>query len=202
MTALRFHRVGERGLLIEVGDNSHVHRLASYLRERLTGQLAELIPGHDTLLAVGAVDRPLEATVSAWRPDSTLTESVGRERCIAVVYDGEDLAEVAAECRMSVREVVRRHQAGTYVVAFSGFAPGFAYLTGGDVALRPSRRAVPRPRVPAGAVALAGEYSAVYPHHSPGGWKLLGRTTQQMFDVTAEPPAYLCPGDRVRFISR
>ena len=90
------------------------------------------------------------------------------------MYDGEDLADVAAACGMSTDEVVRRHVAGRYTCAFCGFAPGFAYLTGLDPALHLPRRPTPRTRVPAGAVAIAAEYTAVYPSPSPGGWHLLG----------------------------
>ena len=102
-----------------------------------------------------------------------------------MTYDGPDLAEVARACGVSPEEVVRRHVAATYTVAFLGFAPGFAYLIGGDESLRPGRRDEPRERVPVGAVALAGEYAAVYPRASPGGWQLIGSTELVMFDARA-----------------
>jgi KipI family sensor histidine kinase inhibitor len=120
---------------------------------------------------------------------------------IPVVYDGEDLAEVAAACGTSTDEVVRRHLAGRYECAFCGFAPGFAYLTGLDPGLQLPRRATPRTRVPAGAVAIAAEYTAVYPSPSPGGWHLLGRTDAVLWDVSRPEPASIRPGTTVRFVA-
>ncbi len=118
---------------------------------------------------------------------------------LPVVYDGEDLPLVAELTGLSVAGVVERHCAPTLTVAFCGFAPGFAYLVGLDPALVVPRRASPRTTVPAGAVAIAGPYSAVYPTSSPGGWQLIGRTTRQVWDPTARVPALLTPGTPVRF---
>ncbi|GAA3817963.1 5-oxoprolinase subunit B family protein [Cellulomonas soli] len=120
---------------------------------------------------------------------------------LPVRYDGADLREVADLVDLSVEEVVARHLAPEYTVAFGGFMPGFAYLTGLDPRLRVPRLATPRERVPAGAVAVADEFSAVYPAASPGGWRLLGRCPTVLFDVDREPPALLPPGSRVRFVA-
>ncbi|GAA3420047.1 hypothetical protein GCM10018952_61710 [Streptosporangium vulgare] len=95
--------------------------------------------------------------------------------------------------------MVERHTGRELVVGWLGFAPGFAYLTGLDPALHVPRLDTPRTSVPAGAVAVAGPYSAVYPSASPGGWRLLGRSATAVWDVAAEPPALLTPGTRVRF---
>lgn len=121
---------------------------------------------------------------------------------LPVVYDGADLAEVAALTGLTVDAVVERHAGATYTVAFGGFMPGFAYLVGLDPTLRVPRRATPRERVPAGAVAIADEFTAVYPAATPGGWRLLGRCDVPLFDVTRTPPALLTPGSRVRFVPR
>ncbi|MEV0145933.1 MULTISPECIES: allophanate hydrolase subunit 1 [unclassified Nonomuraea] len=118
---------------------------------------------------------------------------------IPVVYDGEDLASVAELAGLSPEEVVARHTGRDLVVGWLGFAPGFAYLTGLDPALHLPRLGTPRTSVPAGSVAVAGPYSAVYPSASPGGWRLLGRTSLRVWDVTAEPPSPFRPGTRVRF---
>lgn len=118
---------------------------------------------------------------------------------VPVRYDGPDLDEIARGTGLSVAEVIRRHIAGEYVVAFCGFAPGFAYLTGLDPALRLPRRSIPRTRVPAGSVAMSDRFTSVYPSASPGGWHLLGRTTMAMWDIDHEPPGLLTPGTRVRF---
>lgn len=119
---------------------------------------------------------------------------------IPVVYDGDDLDDVARLTGLSREEVVRRHTAAEYTVAFTGFAPGFGYLVGGDPALAVPRRPQPRTAVPAGAVGLAGEFSGVYPRRSPGGWQLIGRTGLALFDANREPAALLEPGTRVRFV--
>ena len=118
---------------------------------------------------------------------------------IVLDYDGPDLASVAEQTGLTVAEVVRRHQAPDYTVQFCGFSPGFGYLTGLDPALELPRLASPRAAVAAGSVAIAGEYSAVYPSSSPGGWRLLGRTESVLFDLNRSPPALLRPGTTVRF---
>jgi KipI family sensor histidine kinase inhibitor len=116
---------------------------------------------------------------------------------VPVVFDGPDLADVA---RLSgVRDVVAALTGVELTVAFSGFAPGFGYLTGLPEELHVPRRGTPRTRVPAGAVALAGPYAGIYPRSSPGGWQLVGRTDAVLFDVDRDPPALLVPGARVRF---
>ena len=96
--------------------------------------------------------------------------------------------------------MVAAHTGTPWQVAFGGFAPGFMYLTGGDPRLQVPRRSSPRTSVPAGSVALAGEYSAVYPRSSPGGWQLIGRALVDVFDLDRDPPALLVPGARVRFV--
>lgn len=121
------------------------------------------------------------------------------EVVIAVRYDGPDLADVAATTGLTEDEVVAAHTATTWTVGFGGFAPGFAYLVGGDARLHVPRRDTPRPSVPAGSVGLAGDFSGIYPRSSPGGWQLIGRTDAELFDVGRNPPALLQPGMRVRF---
>ena len=119
---------------------------------------------------------------------------------IPVTYDGPDLADVASHTGLSEEEVVAAHTDRPWTVAFGGFAPGFAYLVGGDERLVVPRRETPRTSVPAGSVGLAGEFSGVYPRTSPGGWQLIGHTDAVMFDVDRDPPALLVPGAHVRFV--
>jgi KipI family sensor histidine kinase inhibitor len=113
--------------------------------------------------------------------------------------DGPDLEAAARATGLSPAEVVDLHAGTTYAVYMLGFLPGFAFL--GDVApaLRLPRRAEPRTRVPRGAVAVAGQQTAVYPQESPGGWNLLGRCPVPLFDARRAPPALLAPGDRITF---
>ena len=126
---------------------------------------------------------------------------VPRLHTLPTRYDGPDLADVAAMLRLPAAEVVRRHQAAIWTVAAVGFSPGFGYLTTPDPLFAAvGRRADPRPRVPRGSVALAAQMCAVYPSATPGGWQLIGSTTAELFDVTAEHPALLRVGDRVEFV--
>ncbi|MFD0777089.1 allophanate hydrolase subunit 1, partial [Streptomonospora algeriensis] len=118
---------------------------------------------------------------------------------VPVQYDGRDLADIAALTGLSEREVVLAHTGAEWTVAFCGFAPGFGYLVCDDPRLRVPRRSEARARVPAGAVALAGEFSGIYPRASPGGWQLLGTTELVTWNLDRDPPALLRPGVRVRF---
>lgn len=118
------------------------------------------------------------------------------------MYDGPDLAAVAELTGLTEEEVVAAHTGSSWQVAFGGFAPGFAYLAGGDPRLQVPRRDQPRTTVPAGSVGLAGEFSGVYPRASPGGWQLIGRTDLVLWDLDRDPPALLAAGLRVRFEAR
>ena len=129
------------------------------------------------------------------RHDDALT----REVVLDVVYDGDDLVDVADAAGLTIEDVVALHSGATYRCDFCGFAPGFAYLSGLGPRLHLPRRATPRPSVPAGSVAIAGPYTAAYPSASPGGWHLLGRTDTTLWDLDADPPALITPGTTVRF---
>jgi len=192
---------GDRAVLVELPDSSAAVRLAQALTDR--AELVDVVPGHRTVLLTWAGERrpqELEALVESALGSGPPPGPVRRIE-IPVVYDGPDLDEVAELVGLSPDEVVRRHVAAKYVVAFLGFAPGFAYLLGGDERLEVPRRANPRERVPAGSVAIAGPYSGVYPRDTPGGWRLLGRTSTTLFDPDRGRPALLEPGDRVRFVA-
>ena len=106
---------------------------------------------------------------------------------------------MAQHVGLSVAQVIAAHSSAQWTVAFCGFAPGFAYLTGGPPELQVPRRATPRKQVPAGAVGLAGEFTGIYPRPSPGGWQLIGRTDARLWDLQRETPALLQPGQAVRF---
>lgn len=125
----------------------------------------------------------------------------GEQIEVPVVYDGPDLPDVAAHCRLSVEEVVRLHTQTTYTVYMMGFLPGFAYLGKLPDALITPRLASPRTRVPAGSVAVAGAQTGIYPFDSPGGWRLIGRTALKPFDPQRTPPFLFAPGDTVRFVA-
>ena len=197
---MRIRAAGSRGVLAEVADLETVHRLrAAVLQSDLPA--VEVVPGWRTLL-VTAADAAGARAVAARLPELPLPDLAaarGRLVELPVVYDGADLQAVAELTGLSPDEVVERHTAPEYVVAFLGFTPGFPYLVGLDPALHVPRRATPRTSVPAGSVGLAGEQTGVYPRSSPGGWQLLGHTRTVLFDAAADPPALLAPGDRLRF---
>lgn len=165
--------------------------------------LVDVVPGARTVL-VTLADAAERAVAGHWLGSLTPTAVAAGQATtvtIPVRYDGADLDDVARATGLRVDEVIERHQGVTYVSAFCGFAPGFAYLTGLDASLVLPRRATPRTRVPAGAVAIAAAYTAVYPHESPGGWHLLGRTDVALWDLAGDPPARLAPGTHVRFVA-
>jgi KipI family sensor histidine kinase inhibitor len=120
---------------------------------------------------------------------------------IPTVFDGEDLAYVAERWAMTEAQAIDHLATTDFTVAFCGFSPGFAYMRGLGEKLAVPRLDAPRPRVPAGSVGLAGEYCGIYPTASPGGWRLVGRTSETLFDVRDEPPARLGPGTRVRLVA-
>jgi KipI family sensor histidine kinase inhibitor len=126
----------------------------------------------------------------------------GREIEIPTHYDGPDLRETAERSKLSVDELVALHSGRFYRAFFLGFLPGFAYCGVLDPRLVAPRLMRPRERVPAGSVAIADGQTSIYPFDSPGGWRLIGRTDVRVFDATREPPAFIRPGDRVRFVAR
>ena len=119
---------------------------------------------------------------------------------IRAEYAGPDLAAVCRYLGMSRREFVAWHLGSTWRVVFTGFAPGFGYLTSADHTTSIPRLAEPRTSVPPGSIAMAGEFTGIYPRESPGGWQIVGRTEQVLFDLDEDPPALLVPGRPVRFV--
>jgi KipI family sensor histidine kinase inhibitor len=121
-------------------------------------------------------------------------------RTIPVKYDGPDLESVAAATGLTVEQVIETHSAAEYTVDLLGFVPGFAYMSELDKRLELPRREQPRPRVPAGSVAIAARLTGVYPFETPGGWHILGRTREVMFDPRRPEPSLLKAGERVKFV--
>ena len=203
---MRILPVNRSTLLVELQDLDDVLALHASLMSQPLDGIEEMLPAARTLMLRFDARRLSAETLAAILPQRDLAAqrgTVGAARAplveIPMRYDGEDLAEVAALAGLDVADVVRRHQASEFTVAFCGFAPGFAYLIGGDPALQVPRRSTPRPQVPAGSVALGGVYCGVYPQASPGGWRLIGTTGTKMWDADRDPPALLTPGTRVRF---
>jgi KipI family sensor histidine kinase inhibitor len=170
--------------------------------ERVAGLngVDEVVPAARTVLVVGPAAAAVSLSEIAVEPAEQRVETEVVD--IPVRYDGDDLEDVARLTGLSADEVVAAHSTPIYRCAFCGFAPGFSYLEGLDGRLVLPRRESPRVRVPAGAVAIADHYSAVYPSSSPGGWHLLGHTDLTMFDLEDDPPARVPPGMQVRFVAR
>ena len=193
---------GERAVLAEPGDLDAVLALQRALAAAPPTGVEEWVPAATTMLvrfdpALTTAARVVDAlrALPPVEPAATTATTVD----VPVVYDGDDLDDIAAFVGCTRSEVAARHSAPTYTVAFCGFTPGFGYLAGGDPALAVPRLATPRTRVPAGSVAIADVFTGVYPTATPGGWRLLGRTPLALWDATRDPPALLSPGTRVRF---
>ncbi|MEV4755838.1 allophanate hydrolase subunit 1 [Micromonospora sp. NPDC049559] len=201
---MRTRPCGDQGLLVELPDGERVIALHRSLRADPPPGLVEAVPAARTVLLIfdrTVTDAGRLTDDLARREIAAAPATVpGRLVEIPVSYDGLDLAEVALRTGLPEREVVARHLAPTYTVAFCGFVPGFGYLTGVDPRLRLPRRDSPRTRVPAGSVAIADEFTGIYPRPAPGGWHILGRTDAPLWSLDRDPPALLRPGDQVRFV--
>jgi KipI family sensor histidine kinase inhibitor len=201
---------GDQALLLEFDSTAEVLAWADTLREAELLGVLDIVPASRTVLLklagpryqaptrqrLGKLRVTAEALAAATPADGRADIEIG------VVYDGADLDEVARLTGLSTDQVIAAHTATPWRVGFGGFAPGFAYLIGGDERLNVPRQSEPRTRVPAGSVALAGEFSAIYPRESPGGWQLIGRITDDvpaLWDIDSDPPALLQPGMWVQF---
>ncbi|GAA3908908.1 5-oxoprolinase subunit B family protein [Actinoplanes auranticolor] len=197
-----FLRCGREALLAEVDDLDAALALYAALRSAALPGVVDLVPAARTVLIKidPAVTSPAAVREAvAVLPVDTRHRATGGTVEIPVRYDGPDLVEVAERTGLSPDQVVALHTGARWTVAFAGFVPGFGYLTGGDPRLDVPRRDSPRTRIPAGSVALAGRFSGVYPSDSPGGWQLIGSTTQRMWDLDRPEPALLVPGVEVIF---
>ncbi|RKO24527.1 5-oxoprolinase/urea amidolyase family protein [Pseudarthrobacter phenanthrenivorans] len=205
MTAPGIRWAGPRALLVELDSLEAVLALHARLVEKPAPGQVDVLAAAQTVLAVfdsratARAARELITRLDAEPARAAATPSAPVQ--IEVVYDGEDLAEVARLTGMGTDSVVAAHTGQLWTAAFGGFAPGFAYLVGETDALNVPRRGTPRTAVPAGSVALAGNFSAVYPRRSPGGWQLIGHTAARMWDLEREQPALVRPGTRVQYVA-
>ncbi|WP_460770032.1 5-oxoprolinase subunit B family protein [Mariniluteicoccus flavus] len=196
---------GDRAIMVELADAAERRLLDAALRRDPLPGMVEHVPAAVTVLvrldlpervagaaaALRALD--LGAVTADAGPDAEVVE-------IPVTYDGEDLAHVAELVGLTPEGVVERHTGQLWTVEFAGFMPGFGYLSGETGGLTVPRRDSPRTRIPPGSVALAGDFTGLYPQASPGGWQLIGTTDIVLWDVTRTPPAVLTPGARIRFV--
>jgi KipI family sensor histidine kinase inhibitor len=195
---------GDKALMLQCGSTAEVLAWVDALRAAALPGVLDIVPAARTVLV--KLDDPRSQGVTRqrlrrMRVTASADAAPGRDPdvVIDVVYDGPDLREVAQVTGLTVAQVIDAHTSTPWRVGFSGFAPGFAYLVDGDARLRVPRRAEPRTSVPAGSVALAGEFSAIYPRQSPGGWQLIGRTDAVLWDLERPSPALLAQGMWVQF---
>jgi KipI family sensor histidine kinase inhibitor len=210
---MQFLNMGDRGLLLEFGDeiaqeiNEKVRRMALAVRSEAVPGIAEIVPTYRSLLVL--YDPMILSVIDLKKKLESIEEGLQqspfpepRLTRIPVVYGGKhgpDLDSVAEYHRSMPDEIVRRHCSRTYLIYLIGFMPGFPYMGELPEGLVTPRLKTPRLFVPAGSVAIAQKQTGIYPMNSPGGWQILGRTPVKMFDPAKDPPAYLRMGDRVQF---
>lgn len=193
---------GPLGLLLELPGLDEVLAVHQHLSAHpLGGQVDAVAAGSTIMLSFTTRPHLRQAREElAELKDLTFESGESREIEIEVVYDGEDLDELAHALGMSREALVSWHSGQTWFGAFGGFAPGFTYCTPQEEAHAVPRRSSPRTAVPEKSVAVAGGFSGVYPRVSPGGWQLIGRTPATMWDLSREHPALVAPGDAVRYV--
>lgn len=176
----------------------HLH---GHLQQHPTQGQVELVPAAQTVLVrFASAEHAADFLAAPHLPQASGdVRTHGRTVTIPVIYNGQDLADVATHLGISEQAVIYAHTTGHWSVAFAGFAPGFFYLHRHDNVLDIPRRATPRTSVPAGSVGLAGDFSGIYPRTSPGGWQLIGHTNAPLWDLAQNPPALLEPGMQVQF---
>ena len=206
--------LGDSALLVQLGDeidpaiNQRVHALAALIRDAAPEGVIETVPAYATLLIHYDPLLLSYEEMSRWLNEK-LDElhAAGRRTFryieVPVQYGGEfglDLQSVADFHHITVEEVVQFHSERTYTVYMMGFTPGFPYMGKLDNAIVTPRLDVPRTRVAAGTVAIAGWQTGIYPIDSPGGWRLIGHTSLRLFDLQSDSPFLFSPGDRVKFV--
>ena len=209
---LQAQPLGDSAITISFGTErspellARIHATADVLARANINAVEDIVPAYLALtvfydcLGRSYADLSSELVAICENAADTAGEAINsREHVIPARYDGPDLESVAAATRLTVAEVISRHAARTYQVDVLGFVPGFAYMSELDEALALPRLAQPRPRVPAGSIAIAARQTAIYPLDTPGGWHLIGSTDTVMFDPTRKEPALLRAGDTVRF---
>lgn len=198
--------VGDRGLQVMTGESTLARHVA--LVRHVFEEVEDIILADGSLLVTLRCGRRVSEALRAALLEPLAADSrtgPGKRHEIAVEYGGvagPDLEALATLAGMRAADYIDSHAAVEYEVAFLGFQPGFPYLRGLPRALQAPRRASPRVQVAAGSVAVGGAYTGIYPASGPAGWQIIGRTPSVLFDPELEPPAFLMPGDRVRFVPR
>ncbi len=206
MTGLDLRACGDRAVLVELPTPAARRYLDDLLSSAPPDGLVDQVPTLRTLLLrFDAPERLAEAILRLRAIDLDYARPLGQGQFevveVPVRYDGADLDSVAGLVGIGPDEVVARHTGQLWTVDFAGFMPGFGYLTGERGGLRVPRLASPRTRIPPGSVALADEFTGIYPQASPGGWQLIGTTDADLWNLDRTPAALLVPGRRIRFVA-
>ncbi len=215
LAAMRWTPCGPHAALIELAETDDAatrarsRAILRFLERERVRAIVDFSAAFDKVLLEFRTGEDVAALASQWMRKFSALKPVDAAASalheIPVVYDGEDIAELAERHGLGVGEVISRHSAPIYEVVLLGFSPGFPYLAGLDPKLCTPRRASPRPRVPAGSVAIGGSHTGIYSIESPGGWHLLGTTPVRIFDPARREPDdeamfLLRAGDRVKFV--
>lgn len=208
---IRYFPMGDQALVLSFGDtisemvNARVRQVASHIDNWSQPGVIEYVPAYTTItIYYDPLKITYQELLSALQmivqdiPEDT--EYIGKKKEIPVYYNGADLAYVAQYNGLTEEEVIRLHSTPEYRVYMIGFVPGFPYLGGMDSRIATPRKEVPRLKIEAGAVGIAGEQTGVYPIETPGGWQIIGHTPLQLFDLSKESPSLLEMGDCVRFV--
>ncbi len=207
--------LGDSALLVQLGDeidlatNRRVHAFAALINAFPLEGVIETVPAYATLLIHYDPLIVMYEEIRKWvseKLDQLQDRNRGTLRRIEipVQYGGEygvDLQFVADYHHLQVEEVIRIHTGQTYTIYMMGFTPGFPYMGKLDDALVTPRLEMPRTRVPAGTVAMAGSQTGIYSIDSPGGWRLIGHTPLRLFDPESQSPFLFAPGDEVIFVA-
>jgi TIGR00370 family protein len=210
--APQLHPLGDSAITISIADSvdrkttEQARQMAHRLRTARIPHVDEVVPAYTAVtvfydalhISFRELSEKITSAIDAGQPNPA-DAPPARHHSIPVRYDGMDLDAVAEAVNLSRDDVIAIHSAPTYTVDLLGFVPGFAYLSEVDARLELPRREQPRPRVPAGSVAIASRLTGIYPFETPGGWHILGNTTQTLFDPRRDDPSLFRAGDTVKF---
>jgi inhibitor of KinA len=203
---------GDTALLVELGEtidrrlSALVLALAHRLREARLDGVIETVPTFRSLLVhydpLVLPSATLSRHIAELMPSLESVSRGGRLWHLPACYDRElapDLDDVAMRTGLTGAQVIEQHSAVTYHVYMLGFLPGQAYLGDLPPELRLDRRASPRPRIPAGSLAIATGMTCIFPLETPCGWHLIGRSPVPLWQQGTQPSALLASGDQVIF---
>jgi KipI family sensor histidine kinase inhibitor len=198
----RIFSITER--IIEIRDSEFSFDQWIHLRKYLEGKLSsfeEIINTEDSVVIIyengESYDRlKLLHYIKEFDKNAVRVSEESRRVKIPVRYveKDTDLAVISELLGLTVQKVIDLHSSETYQLVMYGFIPGFAYLKGVNDLLRLPRKKTPSLNTRKGSVAIAENYTGIYPVDIQGGWHVVGFTD---FNFMNNQP--LVPGDFVEF---